>query len=502
MAENAKPKANIRRTVLDSLEWGTDEFVETHSEKKTKPILPEGVHQSAIYKDIVHLAWPTFIELTLASLTNMVDMMMVGNLGPSAISSVSLAGQPKFILMTVFMSMCTGSTALVARCRGANDQDRANHFVRQSLTLTFCLSVISMILGLIFIRPLISLMDLSGSMSATVFEGTVTYLRIQIYSLIPMALTFCITAVLRGAGKTRSSMIYNLTANVVNVIFNYLLIEGRLGFPRLEVAGDAIATVCGTFAACVFSICYLRRSDGFLHLKGVFTGRRLNVERVKQIRNKSAGIVSENILTRVGFLLSGIILSTLDSGQTAVYYVTMILLNYTFAIGDGLQTAALTLIGRSIGAKDLEHVRGYNRKCLLLGLILSAVLSGGYLLGAEWFYGRFFSDREAVALGVRFTYVAAVLTFLQILRLVNIGTMRGIGDVKAPMAVAIVCVLIVNPGMSYLLTVMRSHGIWGIWQASMVSQSIWFLASFYMSERDLRRADLCLPDEPAARGSQ
>ena len=139
---------------------------------------------------------------------------------------------------------------------------------------------------------------------------------------------------------------------------------------------------------------------------------------------------------------------------------------------------------------------------LLLGLILSAALSGCYLLGAEWFYGRFFSDREAVALGVRFTYVAAVLTFLQILRLVNIGTMRGIGDVKAPMAVAIICVLIVNPGMSYLLTVMRSHGIWGIWQASMVSQSIWFLASFYMSERDLRRADLCLPDEPAARGSQ
>ena len=119
--QTEKQKANIRKTVLDGLEWGTDEFVEEHASKKTKATLPEGVHGGAVCKDIVHLAWPTFIELTLASLTSMVDMMMVGNLGPSAISSVSLAAQPKFILMTVFMSMCTGSTALVARCRGAND---------------------------------------------------------------------------------------------------------------------------------------------------------------------------------------------------------------------------------------------------------------------------------------------------------------------------------------------------------------------------------------------
>ena len=449
-------------------------------------------------KEVLKISIPAMLDSLVAVIITSIDTRMISVLGPEAISAVSFTTQPKMIVFAVFFALGAATSIFVAQAYGREDAEEANACFHTILRVTVLLSVSLGILTGVLARPI---MHLCNHQADTV-EMSVTFFRIIMVCMIFHSVSVIINSALRGIGKTKVTFFSSIAMGAVDIVMNYLLIEGRLGFPRLEVAGDAIATVCGTFAACVFSICYLRRSDGFLHLKGVFTGRRLNVERVKQIRNKSAGIVSENILTRVGFLLSGIILSTLDSGQTAVYYVTMILLNYTFAIGDGLQTAALTLIGRSVGAKDLEHVRGYNRKCLLLGLILSAVLSGGYLLGAEWFYGRFFSDREAVALGVRFTYVAAVLTFLQILRLVNIGTMRGIGDVKAPMAVAIVCVLIVNPGMSYLLTVMRSHGIWGIWQASMVSQSIWFLASFYMSERDLRRADLCLPDEPAARGSQ
>lgn len=348
-------------------------------------------------------------------------------------------------------------------------------------------TVLSVLLGIVcgvFARPI---MYLCNHQADTV-EMSVTFFRIIMVCMLFQNLSVVLNSALRGIGKTRVTLFSSIAMGAVDILVNYLLIEGHLGFPRLEVAGDAIATVCGTVAACLFSVVFLIRSSGFLHLKGVFSRRAGDKALTGRIRSKAAGIVSENILTRIGFLLSSIILSTLQSGQTAVYSVTMILLNYTFAFGDGLQTAALTLVGRSMGAKQYDSVREYNRKCRILSFLLAAVLSGLYIFGAEWFFGRFFADSDSVKLGVRFTYVAALLTVLQILRLVNVGTMRGIGDVKSPMIIASICVLLVNPLMSWLLTVRLSHGIWGIWQASVASQGLWFLAAFLLSERDMRHA--------------
>jgi len=245
---------NTRRTVLDNLDWGTDEFVEEYTEKKAKAVLPDGVHKKSIYADIITLAWPTFIELTLASLANMVDMMMVGKISPEAISSVSIGMQPKFILSTIFMAMCTGTTALVARCRGANEPEQANHFLRQSLLLTFVLSAISTLIGVLIPRQLVLLM---GKAEEVVIQGGVDYLKWQLYGLIPMALTFTITSALRGVGKNKVSIasIYagsngagvitgttsvTFTGNGANLTFNdeYGGVSGDCAYPQSFVKGE------------------------------------------------------------------------------------------------------------------------------------------------------------------------------------------------------------------------------------------------------------------------
>ncbi len=143
---------------LEAVDVGTDEFLKEYSTKRSKTkAIPEGVSTRGIYHDIVHIAWPTLIELTLSQLTSMFDLMMVGNLGETAIAAVSLATQPKFILNTIFTSMNVGATALVARCRGADEPERANHFMRQALILNLLFAVLSMAVGLLFTGPLIGL---------------------------------------------------------------------------------------------------------------------------------------------------------------------------------------------------------------------------------------------------------------------------------------------------------------------------------------------------------
>lgn len=262
--------ANERlQTTLDRLPHGEEL---TASNLKVRNILPEGVKSSELYRDIVRIAWPSFVELLLTQLASMVDLMMVGsmggtanpNTGAQALSAVGLTTQPKFLLMAAFISMNTGITALVARNKGTGDKEQANHIVRQGLLLTFCTTIILSVLGTVFARQMILFM---GSTEEIVTTWATQYLQIQMIGFLTIALTSTITAALRAVGDSRTCMIYNMIANIVNVIFNWLLIYGHLGFPELGVAGASLATVLGQFVAFIMALTVLIRGNGFLKLE-------------------------------------------------------------------------------------------------------------------------------------------------------------------------------------------------------------------------------------------
>lgn len=199
---------------------------------------------------------------------------------------------------------------------------------------------------------------------------------------------------------------------------------------------------------------------------------------VRNIVGKSSHIVFENLFTRIGFLLSSLIVSCLSADATAVYFTAMLLMNYTFAFGDGMQSTVVALTGRSVGAKQYDLFWRYVRWGRRAALILAAALSAIYLIGARWFYALFFSDAESVATGVEYTVCVAVIVFLQLTRIVNIAALRGLGEVKAPKRIAAFCVLVINPGIAYLLTIVGPYEVWGIWTASLVSQAAWCLMSY------------------------
>ena len=125
------------RLALDLVEAGTDEDLKESIGKKLSKALPQGITSGMLYRDIVKIAWPAFVELTLTQLTSMADMMMVGRLGAYAISGVGLTNQPKFLLMTMFIAMNVGATALIARYKGAGEREKANKVLREALLLTY-----------------------------------------------------------------------------------------------------------------------------------------------------------------------------------------------------------------------------------------------------------------------------------------------------------------------------------------------------------------------------
>ena len=313
------------------------------------------------------------------------------------------------------------------------------------------------------------------------------FLRIVMGFMVFYTVSIVINAALRAIGKTSITLITSIATAAVDFLFNYLLIEGHLGFPRLEVAGDAIATVAGTAASAAVGLIYLSRHNDFLTLRGLLSRGETTAEIRKNIASKSGNVIFENLSTRIGFLISGIIVSTLPADATAVYFVAMILLNYSFAFGDGLQSTVTMLVGRSMGAGQTDGILKYVRWWRAAGLGIGLVLSLIYILGSNFFFSRFFQDQESISLGMQYSWFAAALSVLQIVRIVNIAALRGIGDVRTPRIITTVCVLILNPGASWLLTIALGKGVWGIWWASVISQAVWFALSLILSNREIRK---------------
>ena len=424
--------------------------------------------------EILKIGIPAVLESLLAAVVTSIDTQMISPLGKGAVSSVALTAQPKLLFFSIFFALGIAVSIFVSQAYGKKDRAEANAYFHWVLRLTIALSVVMGIALSVFATPVMRLF----SRQTETLAMSVDFFRIVTGYMVFMAISTVINAAMRAIGKTNVTLVAGVLSGAVDILLNYCLIEGHWGFPRLEIKGDAIATVAGTVVSCAVSIVYLARHSDFLSLRGFFTVWRRDRTMVRNIVGKSSHIVFENLFTRIGFLLSSLIVSCLSADATAVYFTAMLLMNYTFAFGDGMQSTVVALTGRSVGAKQYDLFWRYVRWGRMAALILAAALSAIYLIGARWFYALFFSDAESVATGVEYTVCVAVIVFLQLTRIVNIAALRGLGEVKAPKRIAAFCVLVINPGIAYLLTIVGPYEVWGIWTASLVSQAAWCLMSY------------------------
>ena len=191
-----------------------------------------------VRKAIFKLALPAMLEFGLMMLVQMIDMIQVGSLGPWAIAATGLAAQPTMLIFSVFSALVVGTTALVARAAGAGNRDYACRVTRQSFIIVLIMGIIITAIGIPASGFIIKLM---GADVDTLEPGTI-YMKIVIAGTVFTVGNMVLAASLRGVGDMITPMISNIVANIINIFMNWVLINGKLGFPRLEVAGAAIAT--------------------------------------------------------------------------------------------------------------------------------------------------------------------------------------------------------------------------------------------------------------------
>lgn len=429
--------------------------------------------EKTIIRDVLHVAWPSVLESFFVGLAGMVDTIMVGALGSYAIAAVGLTTQPKFLGLALFLSMNVAVSAIVARRKGENDRESANRVVRMVLLITVLLTAVISAAFVAFASPIVAMV---GSQPDT-HEYAVDYLRIIMGGQIFSTVSLVLNAAQRGAGNTRIAMVTNLISNIVNVLFNYLLIGGNFGFPALGVRGAALATVIGTICACVLSICSVLHRNGFVYL-GAVKGWLADKLSVRSLLSVGSSAFVEQVCLRIGFLLFSMTVAHLGTTELAAHQIGMNMMHMSFTFGDGLSVASVTLIGQSLGRKRPDMAKIYGSVAQKIGLICAFVVAVFYFFFGKSLFLLFSNEQVILDYGATIMRVLSVMLFFQILQVVQFGCLRGAGDTRFTAMVSLISVTCIRPGISWLLCYPLGLGLVGAWLGTFCDQVLRFVLTF------------------------
>lgn len=439
--------------------------------------VPDDTDSKAVNREIGMLVGPVVAELLLTQVCSMVNQMMVGNLGIWATASIGYCSQPRLIMLAAFQALNTGATALVARFKGANDPKNANRVLHQSIQLTLLLSLTLAIFGYIFARSVVIFM---GAETEQTIENAVIYLRLMLVSLPFTTLALAITAILRGIGKTKVSMVYNIVANVVNVALSSVLIYGNLGFPRLEVAGAGIAMGMGQVVACIIAIIAIgKRSDFFrFRISGIF---RFDYNIMKRILKIGAPAMLEQLMQRGGVLIYTKVIASLGTEVYATHNIVLNIQSLSAMNGQAFGVAATALVGQNLGRKrpDLAKVSIY--RCRQFGMWIATILALSFVFFGKQLCGMYTNDQFVIDLGASVLVIIAILQPFFSSQQIVAGALRGAGDTRAVAFCTLLCTMILRPILAVILVRYTSLGLMGAWLAffaDQVARSIYTIIRF------------------------
>lgn len=392
---------------------------------------------------------------------NMVDTAMVGRLGAAALAAVGLGAQVMMMASAIFSSVATGTTALVARFVGAEQPEEACRVARQSLILGVSLAALVSLTFVSFADRIIGV--LFSAAEPEVLADAATYVRIVGLGLVPQFLLIVTNSVLRGSGDTKTPMRVTATANVVNALFNYLLIFGVGIFPRLGVKGAAIATALA------------HTVGGCMALAVLFSGRKVvgvtvhddfrpHIPTLKRILNIGIPAGMEQGVMRIGQLIFTMILASLGTVAYAAHRIAIQAESISFMPGFGFALAATSLVGQALGAGEPEEAEHIGLEAARIGACFMSAMGLLFLLFPRALVGLFTNDGAVIAQSAVVIRIVAISQPFMAMHMVLAGSLRGAGDTRTVMVVSAIGICGIRIALAYVL-VRLGYGLVGAWIA-------------------------------------
>lgn len=415
----------------------------------------------------IKLASPVVLGMLGHTLVAFADNIMVGQLGTAELAAVSLGNSLVMMFMYVGIGFSTAITPLVAEADGANDTPEAKKVLKHGILLCILLGIT--LYGLIMAcKPLLYMAKQPDEVVAL----AIPYLNLVAFSIIPMIIFQAFRQFSEGLSQTKFPMYATIFANVLNVVLNYLLIFGTFGFPKMGIVGAAVGTLVSRLVMLLFLYYLLWTKEEYRSFVTHFNFRTLSKRMFKKLANlgfpSSMQVFFEVALFTSAIWLSGV----LGKNPQAANQIALNLSSMTYMVGVGLGVAAMVRVGNQKGLQDFKALQRIGKSIFFLTLLVEIVFAAIFLLGKDWLPTIYLDandvvnqkdNAEVLVLAAKLLLVAAFFQISDGIQVVVLGALRGLQDVKIPMALTFVAYWLVGFPIAYYLglhTELKSIGIW------------------------------------------
>jgi putative MATE family efflux protein len=431
----------------------------------------------SIRRAIFLLAIPMMLEMLMESLFAVVDIFFVGKLGSEAVSAVGLTESMLTIVYSVAIGLSMAATAMVARRVGEKNPEQAARSAAQAMLIGIAISVLISMVGIFFAADLLQLMGASSSIIAT---GT-TYTRIALGSNVVIMFLFLINGIFRGAGDASIAMRSLIIANVCNIFFCPIFIQGLGPIPALGLTGAAVATLCGRSLGVLYQLYHLLKGNGVIHLVKSYFVPVASI--IKSILDIAWTGTLQFIIASGSWIFMVRIISGFGETAIAGYTLAIRLIIFFIMPAWGLSNAAATLVGQNLGAQQPERAEqsvwqtAKYSTLFMIGVSLLFWFGGDTIL--SWMNNDAAVVKEAstalriISLGYVFYGVGMVVT----------SSFNGAGDTKTPTWINFFGFWLFQIPMAYLFAKTFNGGTTGVFLAILLAETAIAIAGIILFKK-------------------
>ena len=365
------------------------------------------------YRKVFAIVVPMIIQNTITNVVSLLDNVMVGRVGTLQMSAVTIVNQLMFIFYLCIFGGMAGAGIFATQYAGANNNDGIRHCMRMKAIVGVIMTALALGVFLVFKQPLIEMYiakdTLPADAAATIKYAT-DYMLVMLIGLLPFAIMQVYASSLREVGETKLPMFASITAILVNLVFNYLLIFGKFGFPKLGVVGAAIATVLSRFVevAIIIIVSTLKRKK-FPFIVGVFKSLYTPKNLAKQIITKGMPLLVNEFLwsSSMAVLLQCYSVRGID--VLAAVNISNTVNNLFNVVFLTMGNAVAIIVGQHLGANRIKEAKQSVWQLLALSVGCCLIMGGIMACLAPFIPHIYKTEPEVKQMATYFLFVVAAL---------------------------------------------------------------------------------------------
>ncbi|MFZ6012167.1 MAG: MATE family efflux transporter [Bacteroidota bacterium] len=424
-------------------------------------------------RENLRLALPVMLSNLGHVLMGVTDNVMVGHINAVSLAAAGLATVVFNVLLLFGIGVSYAITPLVATAHGEQNDGKIVDVVRHGLVINFLNSLV--LIACVFVAQNLLY---KINQPAEVVSLAIPFLNIICYSLIPVMIFQTFKQYTEGLSHTDVAMIIMIGANVVNVLLNYLLVFGHLGFPAMGLEGSGWATFYSRVFMAIAIIVYVYYNKRFKKYRAAFSFVNYSRDLFKKLLNLGIPSGVQFIFEVAAFDFSLVMMGWLGVYTQAAHQIAINLATISYMTTAGLASAATIRVGYFLGRRDFRNMHMAAHSLLGMALAVMCVWAVLFIFGRYWLPSLYVNDPGVISIASSLLVIAGLFQLSDGTQVVCIAALRGLLDVKIPSALIFISYWIIGLPLGYYLAFVLDFGGNGVWWGLFIGLTLTATAMF------------------------